>query len=417
MAEKVERPDILGIVIGNSDVISVNEEDEILVQNLGTTKVAISQVVHGLIWGRWQTQKWEWVEKKITGIITKECSPDQEADFWGSLPSVGYTWDLLDTRNIETQRIYWSRARPAYIEAIDCNRAIQKLLEHNRPHIALNFVTLHLKEIGTQISPDLVIETLEQAIRTEPEYKGDLDALIHYAGDILDAIETFGEIGEERLARLEFALLPFLEHGQRGPKILHKGLVHSPSFFVEVLSVVYRAEGEGKRDLSGEDMAKARLARDLLHSWKTIPGTQDDNNISSETLKEWVNKARELASACNRAKIADIHIGQVLSSASAEKDGSWPAIPVRDVIEEIASEELASGFITGIHNSRGTYTKSIGEGGKQERLLAERYRNYAEMSRDQWPRTAAVLNQIAESYTSDARREDIEAELEEDLWL
>jgi len=36
--------------------------------------------------------------------------------------------------------------------------------------------------------------------------------------------------------------------------------------------------------------------------------------------------------------------------------------------------------------------------------------------RDQWPRTARVLEEIADGFERDARREDTEAELEEDLW-
>lgn len=68
---------------------------------------------------------------------------------------------------------------------------------------------------------------------------------------------------------------------------------------------------------------------------------------------------------------------------------------------------------TGVFNKRGVVTKSIGEGGIQERQLAEIYRDYAIVLGDSYPRTAAMLRSIAEGYISDAHGEDIRAELED----
>jgi hypothetical protein len=48
--------------------------------------------------------------------------------------------------------------------------------------------------------------------------------------------------------------------------------------------------------------------------------------------------------------------------------------------------------------------------------LSERYKGYADVLNDEWPRTAAMLRRIADRYASDARREDVEAELREDFW-
>jgi hypothetical protein len=89
---------------------------------------------------------------------------------------------------------------------------------------------------------------------------------------------------------------------------------------------------------------------------------------------------------------------------------------VRDLLEEVTSEDLEQGIYKGTFNSRGWISRALGEGGAQERELAERYHTYARLLNDRWPRTAGLMRQIAEAYVSDARREDTEAELEEDLW-
>src|SRR5690606_15907277 len=112
-----------------------------------------------------------------------------------------------------------------------------------------------------------------------------------------------------------------------------------------------------------------------------------------------------------RREVADVQIGNVLAYAPSEPDGTWPCIPVRDVIEEFGSEDLADGFEVEIMNKRGIYTKSLYEGGDQERDLARQFLEWAEASKVEWPRTAAALRRVAEQYEADARREDAEAEV------
>jgi hypothetical protein len=50
------------------------------------------------------------------------------------------------------------------------------------------------------------------------------------------------------------------------------------------------------------------------------------------------------------------------------------------------------------------------DGGEQERALAARYRRDAEAFRFDWPRTAACLDRLADSYEDDAKRHDQRAE-------
>jgi hypothetical protein len=96
-------------------------------------------------------------------------------------------------------------------------------------------------------------------------------------------------------------------------------------------------------------------------------------------------------------------------------DGAWPHPAVRDVIEEVGSADLERGIEVGVYNGRGVVTKHPLEGGMQEHQLAERYAGFAPAVADRWPRTAAMLRRLAEGYRVDARREDQEAELREDL--
>jgi hypothetical protein len=138
--------------------------------------------------------------------------------------------------------------------------------------------------------------------------------------------------------------------------------------------------------------------------------------VNPEQLRAWVTRARELAVARGRGKIGDQYIGQVLINYPEGADGAWPHEAVRELLEEVASEHLERGISIGIFNSRGMVQRAIGEGGAQERTIVERYAGYARLLRDGWPRTARLIRAIANSYEAEARGEDTQAELEEDLW-
>ena len=74
------------------------------------------------------------------------------------------------------------------------------------------------------------------------------------------------------------------------------------------------------------------------------------------------------------------------------------------------SAELEDGFVVGTRNRRGVTMRLPFDGGEQERGLAQRYRSWAKVCETEWPKTAAVLERIAESYEHEARREDVTAE-------
>ena len=64
-----------------------------------------------------------------------------------------------------------------------------------------------------------------------------------------------------------------------------------------------------------------------------------------------------------RAAIGDQMIGQVLAHAPADEDGTWPCLPVRELIEFTRSKDLEVGIQTGVYNMRGVTTRSPTDGG------------------------------------------------------
>ena len=62
----------------------------------------------------------------------------------------------------------------------------------------------------------------------------------------------------------------------------------------------------------------------------------------------------------------------------------------------------------GVHNARGVVTRSLDEGGAQERELSAKYRSWAERLVFDYPYVASILERIADGYERDAEREDSE---------
>ena len=84
--------------------------------------------------------------------------------------------------------------------------------------------------------------------------------------------------------------------------------------------------------------------------------------------------------------------------------------PVRDVMEDIQSESMMSGAHTGVYNSRGVHWR--GEGGNQERELAQKYREWGKALQVSHPFVAArLLMGLAKTYDNEASREDTEAQI------
>jgi len=147
----------------------------------------------------------------------------------------------------------------------------------------------------------------------------------------------------------------------------------------------------------------------LLSSWSTLPGLGEDGAVNGQTLRVWIREALTKLDEKGRREVGETHIGQALARAPADNEGG-PAVAVSEIFEELQSERIESGFVAGVLNKRGITTRSLEDGGGQERELAAQYSRQADGFTDEWPRTAAILRAIAKIYESQARREENSAE-------
>ena len=79
-------------------------------------------------------------------------------------------------------------------------------------------------------------------------------------------------------------------------------------------------------------------------------------------------------------------------------------------MEDIQSESIFQGALSGLYNARGAHWR--GEGGDQERAIAEKYRRWENALHYSHPFVASsLLMGMVRTYEHDASREDTEASL------
>ena len=415
LACKVEECYRLGWSISRSRVFD-GHETLLLSQFLGSTEASQHAAFAGLLCGRAAVEGQIWLEALRSSEIWKEWTLQQRADYYMLLPFVESTWDALETEEVEIQHLYWLNIGingRGNLESKDCERVILKLAHHGRLGSAVDFMALYRKKMLNNAK--LVAAMLDRAILDKGAENIDWGSMAHEVSELLNLLEASNDIEDAQIGQFELYFLPLLRNHGRTPRILHKALAKDPVFFAEILHWPYMIKDEEPGNPLKERNIRIRLRNDLLQSWMQPPGVNDDRCVDREILASWVSRARELAHANGQGDVADRYIGQVLAHFPISTDGVWPHEALRDLIEDLRSDKIEKGIIIGISGSRGVICRSLFEGGAQEKVIAERYLEYARILSDNWPRTAQLMKKIADIYEFESRWEDRKAELDEDL--
>ena len=372
----------------------------------------------GFIGGRVTINKDAWIIK----YISKECLEKWSKEF---LLDISFCqrpnknlWTLL--KNIDILDDYWKKINVQFLEnKNDIEEAINELLKVNRPWNAFNLLTLSLDYDGesSSLHPELIYQVIENCLKSKFE-DSNIDSMFsYYISKIIDVLDKSEKIEEDKIIMLEWQFLPFLEHSERGLKSLNNYISKKPDFFTEIICLLYRSKNDEDDQIIEDEQMKIKwdLAYKLIDYWNIIPGIQD-NLIDNQRLLDWINESRDLCNSKGRLEIADVHIGRVLSHSPFGADKLWPALPIRDIFEQIKSDAMENGFLTGTINKRGVVTRELYEGGKQEEELSKKYKEWSEKLQIKWPRMAKILREVSNHYLNDSLRENNRAEFEEYLF-
>lgn len=352
-------------------------------------------------------------EKKRVGLLNKVKRELSEADFVRLLllaPFRRSTWRLVDKLNEEHRSSYWDRIAPDWIHDADdeSSEAVKRLLLAQRPRAAFACVHLSLEAL----EPELLFRTMSEIVKGGKDQPGQYQLEHHYLGQAFQILDKSPGLSLEQKAGLEFAYIDALEDSYGIPNI-GKYVEQNPELFVQAVVWTYKRKGEG------EDPPEWKVAPEhaehfaergykLLKGLSRIPGHDHLGELQADRLASWVRTVRNTSEQLGRLDVADLCLGELLSSAPTGSDGIWPCEPVRQVMEDVHSKKMMEGASIGRYNSRGATWR--GEGGDKERELAKEYRAWADALQYSHPFVAsALLMQMVKMYEAEAEREDLEA--------
>ena len=374
-------------------------------------------LAHGLIGSVFRERKEPWAGTLIAKARTEGWGDKALLAILHALPCERWTWDQAAQAGEEIETAYW-RFSPAFWideDRADLAFAVRRLISVGRARHALHLADPDKKR---QLPSELLVKVLQEAARQPFESDGDANEpvmLQYHVANILTELDERPDVDKDTLFRLEWTYLPLLERSDRPAKVLLEALSEQPSFFIEVLSAVFKpSEESGVVEPEPPDPDRARSIAEqayrLLELWDRIPGTREDGTIDGQVLEEWIKEVRSQAKAVGREYSADSRIGAVLSASPVGTDDVWPAEAVRDAIDLFRSTSMMGGFQFGKRNRRGVTTRALGEGGGLERQEAAQFRKWAAAIAYDHPHTARTLGAIADSYEHDARDQDERAE-------
>lgn len=397
----------IGVALADANADRFEDELLHLIDSRQPSEVEIGLGYAGRRFGR---DSWNWIERVLSD--SSSLSVHQRARLLLATHDFPRAWEVADLDDAIAAS-FWKHFSPYGLgsDFPHVRLAAERLLEAGRPAAALRLLVVYFRQGVEAAYAELTATTLEKLGASELE---DLELRALSQRDFDAAFEMIDPhadtVGWERIARLQWAYLPALGFDPKA-QVLQRLLSTDPTFFVDVLSKVYRAKSdEDDDDTSSERVHMATNGYRLLSSWSLLPGLRDDGQIDGQVLRTWIAKARTKLIEAGRLDVGEIHIGQILASSPSDQDGRWPAAAVRDQFEELQSQRIEEGFITQMLNNRGITTRSLDAGGAQERDLVSKYRSEADQFVDEWPRTAAILRRLAMSYEEDARREEHSAE-------
>ncbi|HLO98333.1 MAG TPA: hypothetical protein VK171_07040 [Fimbriimonas sp.] len=351
---------------------------------------------------------WEIVWKLISSSWGVAQDVSLVARFLALIPFSRETMARLSEMSIDIQEQYWGRFDPFQFIRGDHDRelsesALAELCKFDRFATAVKGLGWIVRDGERILNPEIILTTLEGALRSQEMRPEHWSGLTHELGEILDVLDK-ARVDSSRLGWLEMNFSNLLSF-TRKPKHLNRLVSDDPSLFVLLLSAVYKSKLEV--DPQADTSIPPMVAYEVLKGLETLPGQIDKTTIDGRKLLDWVKEGQVLAKEIGRQEVFEENLGEWFAHSPPGEDGIKPHEAVREVFQVLESKHLEDGYSIGVYNSRGVVSKHPEEGGEQERELGEAFKKAADALASKWHRVALALTRISASYYDEAKREDL----------
>ncbi len=394
---RINSPSNVGQSLG--EIANDSIDVKILPAFLDYDKIELKLFASAYVLSRHLHKDWDWVDN----TIAKEWTKPQIARFCSFLPFTIETWQRVSLILTDKDSLYWQQTfvNP-YQTDCDLSFAIDKLVEHGRPHAALECISKDLYDKKTLDIPRTVTVLMSSLSTQEQLQQNDT----YKIAEIIKALQNDKAVTSDDLFRVEWAYLPLLNNDHDvTPKYLENRLATDSSFFCEVIRLIYCSKDVPKTDkeLTEQEKAIATNAWSLLDKWHVVPGMQKDGSFDAVHFDKWLKKTLNICTETGHVDVALLNIGEILFYSPADPSGLWIHKALAEVLNRKGTEEMRDGYCTATYNSRGVHT--VDPTGKPERGLAKKYRKQANAVENAgFQRLAASIRGVADTYDREADR-------------
>jgi hypothetical protein len=395
LAEEVQMPITVGWAAGASPEIEF--DDDVLLGILGGGSA--EQLALGYVGAKMDVEGTAWLARHV-GPNSPLPAEVKGAVLAAPIPTDGIL-GLLAEQSAEVIDSYWRRVVPFPVRKEAQVGVAVGLTEHGRP--SEGFFVLSRAVLGREPGsiPFDTVEAILMGLLTLPS--ADLqhrDNLWWEVGNLLDYLDNSAAPLILR-ARLEFVFTPIV-HDTRPSPALSATIRSNPDFFVELVASVYPPDdGAASDEITENQRAYGIIAYQVLQEWSDPPGV-DGSEVDGEVLRAWVLSVRDSLIADGRTKAADEALGRLLAFVPTGEEG-WPAEVVRGLVEQFASKGFEEALV--MSKFRSTQRGGWGFAPAPPVVGVDAGRAQEEIG-DRWPRTAAMLRDLGELFSSSGRSLD-----------
>lgn len=297
------------------------------------------------------------------------------------------------------QDYYWQKTQ---IYPNDVNKELSiecviQLLEHN------NLDNLYYWFENNQFKVEIYIEYLIKLLQNQSKFlpAGNIDYKISkifekiYKYDIMDKNLLIKIVQLEQI----FVKIFDCRYGKVKPKYLYNELTYNPKMSAALLKNLYKSKNDVNENIIKDKENLAKIAWNVFYYVKFCPCLNDDKTIKLEEIQKWCSDFLSETKNNGQEEIGLQYLGQFLAHAPKNLD-YWPNREICYLLDYYKSGEIDKGFILEIHNSRAVH---IVDAGQNEIDLANKYKDYAEKCKLEYPHTASLLKQISNYYYEEAK--------------
>ncbi|MHA7230716.1 hypothetical protein ACVT98_17825 [Vibrio campbellii] len=275
-------------------------------------------------------------------------SPKQIANLLCALPFARDAWERAAQLLGENQYEYWRNTDAnTYDTEDDAEYALSKLLEHDRPSAVINGLSRNVFD-NKGVNPELACEALLALVKSEDQV-GRVDS--YHITQIIKSLQQNSNTDEDKLFQVEWAYVSLLDqHSEGSPVTLERRLASTPSFFCELIQLIYRAKGVEADAVEPTEQSRnvATNAYRLLSAWRTVPGTKPNGEFNPEAFTVWLATMEGIVKASGHYDVALIQLGDVLIHSPAGGDGLWIHPVIANAMNSRERSSLRDGYRTGI---------------------------------------------------------------------